>query len=965
MQQRYQHIASSFRPWLAGLGLLLLTPLAARAQSGSVGIGTTTPDNSAALEVRSDSKGLLLPRLTQQQRNAIQAPATGLLIYQTDNAPGVYQFNGTAWLPVSGAADNLGNHTATQNLNLGTNQLVGNGGTAGLSISNAGGMGIGTTSPGGRLQVNTNTGAEVKAIETLSSNSRYTDGTRNYQSFTAVYTGFISKIALHATGPWGSSTLTIREGEGFSGTVLYTGTNNFTSSGWFETVVSVPVVAGRKYTVVLSNANGWSVSADNYAGGRSFDSSVDLGLRVWQQGYSTPSFAVQDDGVVTAAQLSLGGAATAVSGISTDGTLAGNSDASLPTEQAVKTYVDAKVAAVPGDNLGSHTATQPLNLNGQLLTGGGSAGLSISSAGNVGIGTSTAAAQKLEVSGRVKISGTGNGLIFPDNTQQTTAATDAQQLSKTGSTISLTNGGSVTDSDNQALSITGSTISLTNGGSVTVPSSADNLGNHTATQNLNLGTNQLVGNGGTAGLSISSAGAVTTAGALTTGGAITAGGNVNLGTNKLVGNGGSEGLSISSAGSVGIGTSSPAGRLHVNAPVLLAEVADQTQRATNATEVNSAARTQTFVAGLTGQLTRVELAWNNPAVGAVTVSLYEGAVASCNGGGTLLATASMTRANGWVSVSFPSGPMLTAGASYTLYVSNAQQLRLGNAASYPAGSYCAFSGAYDMAFGVYLKPASAVGYALLVDADGKLNVGSLGGNGAQMVVADNAGQLSTQALPVADNLGNHTATQNLGLNGNWLSNATGNSNGLQIDNAGKVTVGGTSPNEALEVQGQAHATGSLAGWLFEHRDDPTRQWVWYANGGAARLWSSASNADQLILKTNGDLGLGTTPTAKLDVNGSVKLGTNGSVLAAVIRTSIIDHNVGSMGANSSSDQTFTVNEARPGATVMVSVDGRMDGNIVIGTAWVSADNTVKVRLVNTRSISQTPGTASYFITVIQ
>lgn len=67
------------------LGLGLAAP--ARAQTGGVGIGTTAPDASAALEISSTTRGLLLPRLTQVQRNAISSPATGLMIYQTDNTP--------------------------------------------------------------------------------------------------------------------------------------------------------------------------------------------------------------------------------------------------------------------------------------------------------------------------------------------------------------------------------------------------------------------------------------------------------------------------------------------------------------------------------------------------------------------------------------------------------------------------------------------------------------------------------------------------------------------------------------------------------------------------------------------------------------------------------------------------------------------------------------------------------------
>lgn len=48
-----------------------------------VGIGTTTPDLSAMLDVNSTSKGLLTPRMTTLQRNSIATPADGLIVYDT------------------------------------------------------------------------------------------------------------------------------------------------------------------------------------------------------------------------------------------------------------------------------------------------------------------------------------------------------------------------------------------------------------------------------------------------------------------------------------------------------------------------------------------------------------------------------------------------------------------------------------------------------------------------------------------------------------------------------------------------------------------------------------------------------------------------------------------------------------------------------------------------------------------
>ena len=49
-----------------------------------VGIGTSTPDASAALEIASTTQGFLPPRMTAAQRDAISNPVEGLVIYCTD-----------------------------------------------------------------------------------------------------------------------------------------------------------------------------------------------------------------------------------------------------------------------------------------------------------------------------------------------------------------------------------------------------------------------------------------------------------------------------------------------------------------------------------------------------------------------------------------------------------------------------------------------------------------------------------------------------------------------------------------------------------------------------------------------------------------------------------------------------------------------------------------------------------------
>ncbi|GAA3604118.1 hypothetical protein Q4Q39_09585 [Flavivirga amylovorans] len=50
-----------------------------------VGIGTVSPNNSSALDIQSTNKGVLLPRLTNTQKNNISNPATGLMVYDLTN----------------------------------------------------------------------------------------------------------------------------------------------------------------------------------------------------------------------------------------------------------------------------------------------------------------------------------------------------------------------------------------------------------------------------------------------------------------------------------------------------------------------------------------------------------------------------------------------------------------------------------------------------------------------------------------------------------------------------------------------------------------------------------------------------------------------------------------------------------------------------------------------------------------
>ncbi len=120
------------------LVLLIATIVMNQVRSQSVGIGTTTPNGSAQLDVSSANKGLLIPRMTQAQRLAIvtppsNPPAAGLLVYET-TSNSFWFYNGTVW-------NQIGTGGASPWTVSGTH----------IYNSNTGNVGIGAVTPDERL----------------------------------------------------------------------------------------------------------------------------------------------------------------------------------------------------------------------------------------------------------------------------------------------------------------------------------------------------------------------------------------------------------------------------------------------------------------------------------------------------------------------------------------------------------------------------------------------------------------------------------------------------------------------------------------------------------------------------------------------------------------------------------------------------------------------------------------------
>jgi hypothetical protein len=200
------------------------------------------------------------------------------------------------------------------------------------------------------------------------------------------------------------------------------------------------------------------------------------------------------------------------------------------------------------------------------------------------------------------------------------------------------------------------------------------------------------------------------------------------------------------------------------------------------------------------------------------------------------------------------------------------------------------------------------------------------------------GQASTDIVATANNGTETTNYVNLGINGGGYNSAnnilSGPDNGYLYSTGQDFVIGNSATSKNLIL-----FTGGIA-----------------------------TTNERMRITSAGKVGIGTTsPAALLDVAGTYKLGSSGTALNNMIKTSfsITDNNA--FGLGTTKVINATVSGAATGATVILNPRSQLPAAVAVAYSYVSSANTITIGFVCSQTAlgTSTLGSVTFDVTVIQ
>jgi hypothetical protein len=275
MKTRKKTIRKFFMLLTTLIILIGLTSYRAKAQSMGISSSAITPDASSILEMRTTTKGMLIPRMTTTERNAISAPATGLMIYNTTTSNFNF-YNGSSWIAIFSGSSGVTSVSGTTNrISIGGTSAdpivdISSGYVGQSSLTTLGTIGTGTWNGstigiayGGTGQ--TTQQAAINALTGTQTSGTYLRSNGTNASLSAIQVADVPALNQNTTGS--AATLTTSRniyGNAFNGSADVTGiiSSTYGGTGNGFTKFSGPATSEKIFT--LPNASA-TILTDNAA----------------------------------------------------------------------------------------------------------------------------------------------------------------------------------------------------------------------------------------------------------------------------------------------------------------------------------------------------------------------------------------------------------------------------------------------------------------------------------------------------------------------------------------------------------------------------------------------------------------------------------------------------------------------------------------------------------------------------